>query len=70
VPPYFTAWWEYKPEPTLSLHFEVDNIGRFEYDDQFYNFPGPRDRTALASIEEIAIRSQPHFYIQIRKTFD
>ncbi len=70
VPPYITAWWEYKPEPTLSLHFEVDNIGRFEYDDQFYNYPGPRDRTALASIEEIAIRSQPHFYIQIRKTFD
>jgi hypothetical protein len=26
--------------------------------------------TALASIEEIAIRSQPHFYIQIRKTFE
>ncbi|HEY1638341.1 MAG TPA: TonB-dependent receptor [Rhizomicrobium sp.] len=70
VPPYFTAWWEYKPEPTLSLHFEVDNIGRFEYDDQFYNYMGPRDRAALASIEEIAIRSQPQFYIQIRKTFE
>ena len=70
VPPYFTVWWEYKPEPSLSLHFEVDNIGRFVYDDQYYNYPGPRDSTALASIEEIAIRSQPHFYIQIRKTFD
>jgi outer membrane receptor protein involved in Fe transport len=69
VAPYFTAYWEYKPEPTLSLHLEVDDIGRFVYDDKYFNYPGPRGDNSFNSLEEISIRSQPHVYIQIRKTF-
>lgn len=69
VAPYLTAYWEYKPTPSLSLHFEVDDIGRFVYDDKYFNYAGPRDGFPLTSLEHIAIRSQPHIYIQIRKTF-
>ena len=70
VPPYLAAWWEYKPEPSLSLHFEIDDIGRFVYDDKYFDYAGPRDMSALASLEQISIRSQPHIFVQIRKTFD
>jgi outer membrane receptor protein involved in Fe transport len=69
VAPYFTAYWEWKPEPSLSLHLEVDNIGRFVYDDEFTNYIGRRDQDLIDNIEKIDIRSQPHIYIQIRKTF-
>jgi outer membrane receptor protein involved in Fe transport len=70
IPPYLVAWWEYKPEDSLSLRFEVDNFGRFVYDDQFFNYAGPRDKFPLSSIEEIHIKSQPRLFFEIRKTFN
>lgn len=68
IPPFFEAWWEYKPEESLSLRLELDNFGRFVYDDQFFNYAGPRDTFPLSSIEEIHIKSQPRLYFEIRKT--
>jgi len=68
-PPFVEAWWEYKPTSSLSLRLELDNFGRFVYDDQFYNYAGPRDTAPLSNIEEIHIRSQPRIYFEIRKTF-
>jgi hypothetical protein len=69
IPPYLSAYWEWKPEPSISLHFEIDNIAPFVYDDQFFNYVGSRADTGLANIEEIRIQSQPRLYVQIRKTF-
>ena len=70
VPPYLTLWWEYKPKSTWSLHVEVDNVGRFGYEDAFSDYAGPRSVAPLQSIDELYIKSQPRLYIQIRKTFD
>jgi len=70
VPPYLTMWWEYKPTPTWSLHLELDNIGRYTYDDKYYDYAGLRLITPLQSTEELSIKSQPRLYVQIRKTFD
>jgi hypothetical protein len=69
VPPFIEAWWEYKPQDTLSLRFEVDNFGRFVYDDRFFDYAGPRNVSPLSQIEEINIKSQPRLYFEIRKTF-
>ena len=69
IPPFFQAWWEYKPQDTLSLRFEVDNFGRFVYDDRFFDYAGPRNVASLSQIEEINIKSQPRLYFEIRKTF-
>ena len=69
IPPYITAYWEYKPTPDWSLHLEVDNIGRFTYDDRFFNYAGPRNVAPLDNTEEISIRSQPRLFVEIRKTF-
>jgi outer membrane receptor protein involved in Fe transport len=70
IPPYLTAWWEYKPTPQWSLHVEVDNVGSFVYDDRLFDYAGPRDTAPLDEIEELSIRSQPRLFIEIRKTFD
>jgi hypothetical protein len=69
VPPYLSAWWDYKPSPDWSLHFELDDLGSFVYDDRLYDYAGPRDTFPLNQIEELSIKSQPRLYIKIRRTF-
>jgi len=69
LPPYIGAFWEYKPTPTWSLHFEVINLGRFIFRNQLYDYAGPRNTSPMTEVEERSIMSQPRFYIQIRKTF-
>lgn len=69
LPPYLAASWEYKPTPDWSIHFEVDNILRFIYDDVRSNFAGPRDTFPLSNVDEFRTRSQPQFLLQIRRTF-
>jgi outer membrane receptor protein involved in Fe transport len=70
IPPYLSLWWEYKPTSTWSLHVELDNVGRFGYEDAFSDYAGPRNAAPLQSLDELYIKSQPRLYIQIRKTFD
>jgi outer membrane receptor protein involved in Fe transport len=69
VPPYIEAFWEYKPTPLWSFHVGLINLGRFVYDNTFYDFAGPRNISPLLDIDERSIKSQPRIYIQIRKTF-
>jgi hypothetical protein len=70
LPPYVSAFWEYKPTPSWSLHFELINLGRFIYKNEFFDYAGPRNTSPLVQIEDRSIMSQPRLYIQIRKTFD
>jgi hypothetical protein len=70
IPPFLEAWWEYKPTANWSLRLEVDNFGRFVYDDRFFDYAGPRDVSPVAQVEELRITSQPRLFVDIRKTFD
>ena len=69
TPPYITAYWEYKPAPDWSLHFELDNFLPFGYQNINYNYAGLRGATPLVSIEKTSFKSQPRLFIEIRKTF-
>jgi hypothetical protein len=70
VPPFITAFWEYKPTPNWSFHFELDNLGRFIYDNEFFNYKDGSDRTDLTSTDLRSIHSQPRVFIEVRKTFN
>ncbi len=70
IPPFIRVYWEYKPTPSWSLHFELYNLGQFVYNDTRSDYAGPRDTAQLVSINELSIKSQPEFYFQIRRTFD
>jgi hypothetical protein len=71
VPPGFmSAFWEYKPDATWSLHFELDNIVPFSYDRWIYFYSGPRGSSDVQSIDVLHVQSQPRVYFEIRKTFD
>lgn len=69
VPPYLEAGWIYKPTPQWSFELDLDNFGRFVYDNQYFDYDGPRDTGNLAIIEERAFKSQPRIFIDIRRTF-
>ncbi len=70
LPPYVNVFWEYKPTPAWSLHFELDNLARFVYKNELFDYSGPRNTSPLVEIEERSITSQPRLYVEIRKTFD
>jgi hypothetical protein len=69
LPPYIYVYWEYKPTPDWSLHFELDNLGQFVYENEFFNFAGERNKAPLLYTDDRAIKSQPRIYIEVRKTF-
>jgi hypothetical protein len=69
LPPYFTAFWDYKPSAAWTFHFEVDDITGFTYKDRNFFFSGPRNIAPLTSIDEYIANAIPHFDIQIRHTF-
>lgn len=69
TPPYVTLTWDYKPTPDWTYHFEFYNLGRFTYEDQLYDYAGPRDTGALTEIETLRMKSQVRFEFKIRKTF-
>ena len=71
IPPgLLNIFWEYKPTPEWSLHFEFDNIDPFIYDDKHFNYDPSRATVPYVSLEERTVRSQPRFYFEIRKTFN
>ncbi|HTT97257.1 MAG TPA: TonB-dependent receptor [Rhizomicrobium sp.] len=69
LPPYMYIFWEYKPTPDWSLHFELDNLGQFVYENEYFNFDGERNTAPLDYTDDRAIKSQPRIYIEVRKTF-
>jgi hypothetical protein len=52
------------------LHFEVDNITRFIYDDKHYDYAVDRNDPTYTTLEERVVRSQPRLYVELRKTFN
>ncbi len=71
IPPgLVSVFWEYKPTPSWSLHFEFDNVDPFIYDDKHFDYNVSRAQPNFDLLEHRVIRSQPRFYFEIRKTFD
>ncbi len=69
VAPYLEAGWTYKPTPDWSFEIDIDNFGRFLYDNQYFDFDDTRDVGHVNLIEEREIKSQPRIFIDVRKTF-
>jgi outer membrane receptor protein involved in Fe transport len=68
-PPYFQAYWDYKPSPEWTFHLEVDDITSFVYHDDKFNFAGPRNTAPLDNIDEFIAHSNPQIDFRVRWTF-
>jgi len=67
--PYLNAWWAYKPTPDWKITIGADNFAGYRFELEQINFPGPRNLSPPSSIQDVFDRTQPRFYIQLRKTF-
>ncbi|MFO1248732.1 MAG: TonB-dependent receptor [Alphaproteobacteria bacterium] len=67
--PYDYFSWTWHPRPDLSLQAEIDNIVPYRFGIGQINYAGPRNLNALASIQDVVLRTRPRLYLQLRKTF-
>jgi hypothetical protein len=67
--PFLNFFWSYKPTPEWKITFSAENIGPYRLQLDQYNYPGPRNLGGQPTIQSVYIRTQPRFFLQMRKTF-
>jgi hypothetical protein len=67
--PYLNAFWTYKPAPDWNITLGADNFVSYRFELEQFNFSGPRTVGARPTIQDVFTRTQPRFYLQLRKTF-
>ena len=67
--PYVTPFLEWKPNPKLSFRFEIDNATARTFKHVYENWSGPRNASALESVEQRTYKPGRVFYFRVRKTF-
>jgi outer membrane receptor protein involved in Fe transport len=67
--PFLNAFWSYKPTPDWKITFSAENFTPYRLQLDQFNYPGPRNLGGQPTVQNVYIRTQPRFYIQVRKTF-
>jgi outer membrane receptor protein involved in Fe transport len=67
--PYVNIFWSYKPTADLNITLGADNFIPYRFEVEQRNFSGPRNLAPPATIQDEFIRTQPRFYLELRKTF-
>lgn len=67
--PFMNAFWSYKPTPDWKIVLGADNFLPYRFEMKQFNFPGPRNLGGLPTVRDVFIRTQPRFYLNVRKSF-
>ena len=67
--PFLNVFWTYKPTPDWNITLGADNFGPYRFELEQINFSGPRNIAPPPTIQDVFTRTQPRFYLQLRKTF-
>jgi hypothetical protein len=67
--PFINAFWSYKPTPEWNITFRAENFLPYRLQLDQFNYPGARNLGGQPTIQGVYIRTQPRFYLQLRKTF-
>jgi len=67
--PFVNIFWSYKPTADLNITLGADNFIPYRFELEQRNFSGPRNVASPPTIQDEFIRTQPRFYLQLRKTF-
>jgi hypothetical protein len=67
--PYLNIFWTYKPTPDWNITLGADNFGSYRFELEQFNFTGARNQGPPSSIQDVFTRTQPRFYLQLRKSF-
>ncbi len=66
--PYVNFYWTYKPDRDWTLNFGAENFMGYHFEQEQFNFSGPRDTAGPPTMQDVYIRSTPRFYFNIRTT--
>ena len=64
-----TNIWTYKPTPDWNITLGADNFTSWRFELQQVNYTGPRNLGQVSNIQDVLTRTQPRFYLNLRKTF-
>jgi hypothetical protein len=67
--PYVNFAWSYKPTTDWNITFSAENFIPYRFEIEQRNFGGQRTAGAQPVIQDRFARTQPRFYIKLRKTF-
>ena len=67
--PFLNVYYTYKPTPEWNITLGADNFACYRFEQEQRNFTGPRNLGPPSSIQDVFTRTQPRFYLQLRKTF-
>ena len=63
----WSVYWDYKPDPTLSVRAEFRNLASRERRRWRERFVGPRNLGVVSEVEWQAYRFDPFVYMRVRK---
>ncbi len=66
---YVTPYWEFKPNPKLSIRFELDNATARPFKHVYENWDGLRSLSTVSTVEQRTYKPGRIFYVRLRKTF-
>jgi len=67
--PYVNFAWSYKPTADWNITFSAENFIPYRFEIEQRNFTGQRTLGAVPTIQDRFARTQPRFYLKLRKTF-
>lgn len=69
LPPYFSLFWDYKPDAAWTFHLGLNDVAGFLYKDVRYYYAGPRNSSPLSSIDAYTTVAIPQIDVRIRHSF-
>jgi hypothetical protein len=66
--PYLNFYWTYKPSRAWALNLGAENFMGYHFEQEQFNFSGPRDTAGPPTVQDVLIRSTPRFFFNVRAT--
>jgi outer membrane receptor protein involved in Fe transport len=64
---YLTAYWDWKPDPSLAVRFQLENLTGREIRQVRTLYDGPRATGRIEAIDDRSLKFDPLFIVRIRK---
>jgi hypothetical protein len=67
--PYWSAYWEWKPQADLSIRVQAENFTGREFKRRRTLFDGPRTLNVIEALERRETELDPFLFVRVRKQF-